>query len=122
MATSRQFCFPSYFICADESISRWYGQGGYWVNMGIPEYIAIYQKPENGCEIQNSSCDRSSDMLWIRLVKTAEERETEHANAGDDGLLHGTQALKTLGGGWTNINRIVCADAYFAFWLVAASN
>ena len=53
-------------------------------------------------------------MLRIRLVKTAEERETEHSNTGDDGLLHGTQVLKTLVAPWTNSNIIVCADSYFA--------
>ena len=116
----RDFTFvPSYFICADESISRWYRQGGYWINMGFPMYITIEQKLENGHKIRNYACGRNGVMLRLRLVKTAEERETEHANAGDDGFLHGTQALKTLGGGWTNRNRIVCADSYFAFcWLL----
>jgi hypothetical protein len=32
---------PSDLICADESMSRWYGQGGYWINHGLPQYIAI---------------------------------------------------------------------------------
>ena len=47
---------PSEHICVDESISRWYGQGGDWINHGLPMYIAIDRKPDNGCEIQNSAC------------------------------------------------------------------
>ena len=87
----RDFTFvPSDFICADKSISIWYGKGGHLINMGIPMYIVIDQNPENGCEIQNSACCRSVVMLRIRLVNTAEELKTENANSGDDGLLHGT--------------------------------
>jgi hypothetical protein len=32
---------PSVSICVDESMSRWYGLGGYWINVGIPQYVAI---------------------------------------------------------------------------------
>jgi hypothetical protein len=41
---------PSDLICVDESKSRWYGQGGDWINHGLPMYIAIDHKPDNGCE------------------------------------------------------------------------
>ena len=34
-------------ICADKSISRWYGLRGYWINMGLPNYVAMEQNPEN---------------------------------------------------------------------------
>ena len=27
-------------ICVDESMSRWYGQGGHWINHGLPMYVA----------------------------------------------------------------------------------
>ena len=53
-------------------------------------------------------------MLRLRLVNTAEERKTERANAGDYGLLHGTQVLKTSVSPCTNSNQIVCTDSYFA--------
>jgi hypothetical protein len=33
-------------------MSQWYGKGGDWINTGLPHYIAIKRKPENGCEIQ----------------------------------------------------------------------
>ena len=32
---------PSEWICADESISQWYGLGGHWINIGLPMYVAI---------------------------------------------------------------------------------
>ena len=31
-------------ICVDESISRWYGQGGDWIDFGLPHYVAIVRK------------------------------------------------------------------------------
>ena len=97
-------------ICVDKIRSRWYGQGGHWINMGLLMYIAIDQKPESDCETQNSACGRSGVMLRLRLVKTTEKRESKHANADDDGLLHGTQIIKTLVATWINSNRIVCTD------------
>ena len=36
---------PSDLICVDESISRWYGQGGHWINHGLPMYVAIDRNP-----------------------------------------------------------------------------
>jgi len=45
---------PSDIICVDESISRWHGLGGSWINKGLPMYVAIDRKPEDGCEIQDS--------------------------------------------------------------------
>jgi len=59
-------------ICIDESKSRWYSMGGYWINMGITMYIAINRKPENGCKIQNSASRKSSIMLQLKLVKELE--------------------------------------------------
>jgi Transposase IS4 len=64
------FYDPSWLICADESISRWYGLGGNWINMGLPHYVAMDRKPEHGCEIQNSCDGMSGIMLRLRLVKS----------------------------------------------------
>ena len=69
----REKIIPGNFICTDESISRWYGGGGYWINEGLPCYIAIGGKPENGCEIQNSACGESGVMLRLKLVKNIQE-------------------------------------------------
>ena len=66
-----EFFLPSELLCVDESISRWYGQGSYYINHVLPMYIAIKRKAENGCEIQTTACGRSSVMLRLKLVKTA---------------------------------------------------
>jgi hypothetical protein len=104
---------PSDLICVDESMSRWYGQGGFWINHGLPQYIAMDRKPENGCEIQNSACGRSGIMMRLKLVKTMDE-ENAHLQPGNDGLLHGTVILKSLVLPWARTDMIVCADSYFA--------
>lgn len=103
---------PSDVICVDESISRWYGQGGDWINHGLPMYIAIDRKPENGCEIQDACCGRSGVMLQLLLVKTKREQENTLVHEVNDN--HGTAVLKKLVQGWAFSDRIVCADSYFA--------
>jgi hypothetical protein len=104
---------PSDLLCVDESISRWYGQGGEWINHGLPMYVAINRKPENGCEIQDCACGRSGVMLQLKLVKTAKEQATT-AIPEDNNLLHGTKVLKELISPWSYTDRLVCADSYFA--------
>ena len=42
---------PSDLIFSDESILRWYRQGGHWINLGLLVYVAMERKPENGEEI-----------------------------------------------------------------------
>ena len=66
---------PGQHICVDESISRWYGQGGDWITIGLPMYVAIDWKPENGCEIQNAACGDSGILIQIKLVKSKKEEE-----------------------------------------------
>ena len=108
---------PSDLICVDESMSRWYGQGGHWINHGLPQYVAIDRKPENGCEIQNSACGRSGVMLRLKLVKGVDllGEEEDMVDEGNEGsLLHGTSVLKQVVSPWFGSNRIVCADSYFA--------
>jgi hypothetical protein len=106
---------PSHHICVDESMARWYGLGGHWINMGLPQYIAIDRKPENGCEIQNSACGICGVMMCLKLVKTAAHDEEEAALQEDEsGMLHGTKVLKSLVDKWAYTDRIVCADSYFA--------
>jgi hypothetical protein len=56
------YFYPSEKICMDESISRWYGLGGSWIDVGLPTYVAMERKPENGCEIQNV-CDRKCGIM-----------------------------------------------------------
>lgn len=66
---------PSDIICVDESISRWYGLGGSWINKGLPHYVAMDRKPEDGAEIQDSCCGKSNIMMRLKLVKSTKEEE-----------------------------------------------
>lgn len=104
---------PSDLICVDESISRWYGQGGSWIDHGLPMYVVIDRKPENGCEIQTSACGRSSIMMRPHLVTTARDEE-RRTSPHEQGLLHGTVVLSRLVSPWVGSGRTVCADSYFA--------
>ena len=103
---------PSHLVCVDESISRWYGLGGHWINMGLPTYVAIDRKPENGCEIQDAACGVSGVMLQLKIVKQG--GDDNGANDDGGGLLHGTRVLKELVTPYFYSDRIVCADSYFA--------
>jgi hypothetical protein len=60
-------------ICVDESISWWYGKGGHWINPGLPMYVAMERKRDDGCKIQNSACGTSGIMMRLKLVKTADD-------------------------------------------------
>ena len=104
---------PSEWICVDESISRWYGLGRGWINIGLPMYIAIDRKPESGCELQNSACGSSGVMLRLLVVKN-EEDSNLHTIENNIGMAHGTAILKYLTLPWANSQRGVCADSYFA--------
>ena len=94
-------------------MSWWYGQGGHWINHGLPMYVAINRKLENGCEIQNAACGHSGVMIQLKVVKTAEE-ENASAVTDDDGNNHGTNVLKFLVEPWVRTDCCVCADSYFA--------
>jgi hypothetical protein len=104
---------PSHLICVDESISRWYGLGGSWINKGLPMYIAIDRKPENGCEIQNSACGVSGVMLQLKIVKGAIYNGVNDENYQHD-MNHGTRVLMELVEPWFDSRRIVCADSYYS--------
>jgi Transposase IS4 len=107
----KEFFEPSELICVDESISRWYGLGGSWIDKGLPHYVAIDRKPESGCEIQNSACGRSGIMLQLKLVVS---REDENFESMEEDMLHGTKVLSELVAPWAGSKRIVCADSYFS--------
>ena len=90
------FVRPSDTTCVDESISRWYGLGGHWIDVGLPHYVSIDRKPEAGCEIQNAACASSGIIPRLELVTTAKK-----AFEGDKN--HGTAML----------HRLICADSCF---------
>jgi Transposase IS4 len=100
-------------VCVDESFSRWYGMGGSYINIGLPCYISMDRKPEDGCEIWSCCDGRSGIMLQIMVVKSAEEKELQEKEDDID-LNHGTKVLMDLVKPWKNGNRIVCANSYFA--------
>ena len=54
--------------------------GGYWINKGLPMYIAVNCKPENGCKIQDACEARARVMLCLELVKSKQD-ETEYMKA-----------------------------------------
>jgi len=104
---------PRDTLCVNESISKWYGQGGHWISIGLPMYVAIDRKPENRCEIQNSACGRSGIMLRLKIVTTATDHKA-NLSAAEQGLLHGTAVLKRLVAPWAGSGRVVCANSYLA--------
>jgi len=103
---------PSDLICVDESMCQWYGQGGHCVLRGLPMYVAIDGKPENGCEIQNAASGRSGIMLRPSVVTTVEHRN-EKATGEEGNFPYGTAVLKMVAP-WAGTKRGVCADSYFA--------
>ena len=58
----------SHWVCVDESMSRWYGLGGDRVNRGLPHYVLMDRKPENGSELKTPSCRESGFLLRIEVV------------------------------------------------------
>ena len=85
---------PSDRICVDKSISRWYGIGGYWINIGLPNYVAFDRKPENRCKVQDACDGRSKVAIQLKLVEgAADDIELE---SDDPGGLHGTRVMEQL--------------------------
>jgi len=110
-AHRRQNVTPSESICVDESMSRWYGLGGDWSEIGLPHYVAMDRKPENGCELKTASCGSSGIMLSIEIVQSAMDSQNL---TYESELPHGTAVLLRLVEPWFQTGRIVCADSYFA--------
>ena len=103
---------PSEWICADESISQWYGLGDQWINIDVPMYLVIDRKLESGCEIQSSAYGKSGVILQLKIVNYIETKDL-HLVEGPDELPHGTSVLKYLVLPWAQTGRGVCADSYF---------
>jgi hypothetical protein len=88
--------------------------------MGLPHYLAIDRKPDNGCEIQTSCCGVSGVMLQLKVVKTLKELdaiERQQDNALDKEekkMQNGTKVSVELVKAWSHSNQIVCGDSFFA--------
>ena len=76
----KPFVIPSWKLCGDESMSKWNGLGGSWINKGLPMFVAMDRKPEDGAEIQNLCDGCSGIMLRLKMVKSA----NEESGAEDD--------------------------------------
>jgi Transposase IS4 len=91
---------------------QWYGMGGDWINKGLPHYVAIDRKPENGCEIQNAACGKTGIMMELHVVTGPVEERLVLEN--DDKEL-GCKIVVHLLRFWSSSKcHIVCADSYFA--------
>jgi hypothetical protein len=44
--------YPGVELEADKSMVPWYGHGGDHINIGLPHYVVMDRKPDNGGEIQ----------------------------------------------------------------------
>ena len=114
--------YPSGIICVDESMVRWYGLGGHWISEGLPHYVSIDRKPEDGCEIQNACCAETGIMCRLKIVKTSEESDRiviEATNNDEERQPRaqpnvGTRVVLELTEPWHSTNRIICADSAFS--------
>jgi hypothetical protein len=87
---------PSEKICIDESMSKWYGLGKDWINIGLPMYVAMERKPEDGCEIQTCCDGVSRIMLRLQLVKGKKAEKEEDTNASANVVPNGTKVMLDL--------------------------
>lgn len=62
-------------------------QRGCLVNAGLPMYLALECKPDNGGEIQNLTEVASGIMLRLKIVKSAKVEKAIAAGNTDDGLV-----------------------------------
>ena len=116
------YCVPSDLICVDKTMSKWYGLGRNWINMGFPMYVVIDCKTANGCKIKNSYDARSQVMMQLKLVKSEADEDRYMTEIRVDvaqqrwsvHLLHVTKVIIYLVKPWRNIWRTVCTDSYFA--------
>lgn len=106
------FFIPGDSLCVDESFSRWYGKGGSWINIGLPLFIVMDRKPDDGCELWSCCCGTTGVMLQLMVVKSEEDRHSELLS--EKKYNHGTTILSSLTSSWTGSKRLVVADSYFS--------
>jgi len=104
---------PRDTICVDESKIKRYGAGGPWISIGLPMYVTIDRKPENGCEIQNAACGQSGIMLRLHRVTTSADPTRQHVRGREPGAAWHSR-FTALFGPWAGSDRIACADSYFS--------
>ena len=75
-------------------------------------YVATDRKLESVCEIQNTACGRSGNMLCLHLVTNAADQRQRRTPA-ESRLLLGTVVLKRVVSNWAGTDQFVCGDSYF---------
>jgi hypothetical protein len=87
---------PCTYICVDESITRWYGMGADYINIGHPHPLYLDRKPEGGGEIQSACCSDTGVMIRMRTVKSADYYQRHPVSPQEAALNNGTRVLKEL--------------------------
>jgi hypothetical protein len=121
---------PGGHLEANKTVILWYGKGSAFVDTGLPMYLALERKPDNGGEIQNLADVASGIILHLKVVKSANEEKAIAASAVADAIAaaadndddiaaadeagKGTQVLLELTELWHHSGCLVTADAYFA--------
>jgi hypothetical protein len=67
--------YPGVELEADESMVPWYGHGGGHINIGLPHYVAMDCKPDNGGEIQTLADVSSGILICLKVVKSADKEK-----------------------------------------------
>ena len=62
--------------------------------MGLPVYVAMYRKPDNGLEIHNAACGRLGIMMRIRIVKYSKNEPDQEDD--EENLPHSTKVMKEI--------------------------
>ncbi len=110
--------YPGIELEADKLMVPWYVHGGDHINIGLPHYVAMDCKPDNGSEIQTLADVSSGILICLKVVKSTNEEKAIEKDLDLDpkeaAYGKGTRVLLELMKTWLGSNRLVTADAYFA--------
>ena len=87
----------------DEILSRWYGLGGDWINLGMPHYVKMDLNPYIGFKIKDTLSGNSMVMMELNLVNgrsVDEASDTYNGTALDGDMNHETKLIKELVDPW----------------------
>ena len=93
---------PSDLICVEKITSRRYGLGSDQIDVGLPHYVAMDRKPENGCEIRDAACGRNGIILRLEIVTAIDETREK---GFEDAIQHGAAVLRIFIGPWIRTKR-----------------
>jgi len=84
------------------------------VNIGLPTYIALERKPDNGCEMWSMCCSETGIMYKLMIVKDGAAMEADFESDVPENYGHGTKVLANLVKGLEMSGRLIVADSFFA--------